>query len=118
MHREPDVGFDPRSPGSRPGPKAGAKPLRHPGIPIYFFFNVASAAIVEPNVGPELTTLRSRPELKVGSLNQLSHAGAPPTTFLEIIAPNPAKLLCLVGSASSVAHHLFLPTLPTSAVLP
>ena len=30
--REPDVGFDPRSPGSRPGPKAGAKPLRHPGI--------------------------------------------------------------------------------------
>ena len=34
MHREPDVGFDPASPGSRPGPKAGAKPLRHPGIPI------------------------------------------------------------------------------------
>ena len=33
MHRKPDVGFDPRSPGSRPGPKAGAKPLRHPGIP-------------------------------------------------------------------------------------
>ena len=34
MRWEPDVGFDPRSPGSRPGPKAGAKPLRHPGIPI------------------------------------------------------------------------------------
>ena len=34
MHREPDVWFDPGSPGSRPGPKAGAKPLRHPGIPI------------------------------------------------------------------------------------
>ena len=33
MHREPDVGFDPGSPGSLPGPKAGAKPLRHPGIP-------------------------------------------------------------------------------------
>ena len=33
MHREPDVGFDPRFPGSRPGPKAGAKPLCHPGIP-------------------------------------------------------------------------------------
>ena len=32
-HWEPNVGFDPRSPGSRPGPKAGAKPLRHPGIP-------------------------------------------------------------------------------------
>ena len=33
MHREPDVGFDPKSPGSCPGPKTGAKPLRHPGIP-------------------------------------------------------------------------------------
>ena len=33
MHREPDVGFDPGSPGSRPGLKAGAKPLRHPGFP-------------------------------------------------------------------------------------
>ena len=29
--REPDVGFDPGSPVSCPGPKAGAKPLRHPG---------------------------------------------------------------------------------------
>ena len=33
MHREPDVGFDPGSPGSRPEPKAGTKPLSHPGIP-------------------------------------------------------------------------------------
>ena len=39
MHPEPDVGFDPGSPGSRPGPKAGAKPLRHPGIPLFFFLN-------------------------------------------------------------------------------
>ena len=31
--RNPDVGLDPRTPGSRPGPKAGAKPLSHPGIP-------------------------------------------------------------------------------------
>ena len=36
MHWEPDVGFDPRSPGSCPGPKAGTKPLRHPGIPLNF----------------------------------------------------------------------------------
>ena len=34
MHREPDVGLDPGSPGLRAGPKAGAKPLRHPGIPV------------------------------------------------------------------------------------
>ena len=32
VHFESDMGFDPGSPGSRPGPKAGAKPLRHPGI--------------------------------------------------------------------------------------
>ena len=31
--REPDMGLDPRTPGSCPGPKAGAKPLSHPGIP-------------------------------------------------------------------------------------
>ena len=42
MHREPDVGFDPGSPGSRPGPKAGAKPLRHPGIPISIYFKSLS----------------------------------------------------------------------------
>ena len=30
---EPDVGLYPRSPGSCPGPKAGTKPLSHPGIP-------------------------------------------------------------------------------------
>ena len=40
MYREPDVGFDPGSPGSRPGPKAGAKPLRHPGIPKSWFFKI------------------------------------------------------------------------------
>ena len=34
MHWEPNVGFDLGSPGSRPGPKVGAKPLHHPGIPI------------------------------------------------------------------------------------
>ena len=34
MHQELDVGFDPGSPGFRPGPKAGAKPLCHPEIPI------------------------------------------------------------------------------------
>ena len=31
--REPDVGLDSRTPGSRPGLKAGAKLLSHPGIP-------------------------------------------------------------------------------------
>ena len=31
--REPDVGLDPGSPGSRLGLKAGTEPLSHPGIP-------------------------------------------------------------------------------------
>ena len=35
--QEPDAGLDPGSPGSRPGPKAGAKALSHPGIPSFVF---------------------------------------------------------------------------------
>ena len=37
--REPDMGLDPRTPGSCPGPKAGAKPLTHPGslIPVFIW---------------------------------------------------------------------------------
>ena len=31
--REPDVGLDPETPGSHPGPKAGAQPLSYPGVP-------------------------------------------------------------------------------------
>ena len=27
------MGLDPETPGPRPGPKAGTKPLSHPGIP-------------------------------------------------------------------------------------
>ena len=50
MWGEPDVGLDPETPGLRPGLKAGAEPLSHPGIPdltvykenysplIWFFF--------------------------------------------------------------------------------
>ena len=29
----PNVGLDPRTPGSHPEPKADAQPLSHPGIP-------------------------------------------------------------------------------------
>ena len=37
--RKPDVGLDPRTPGSHPGPKAGAKPLSHPGIPCKIYLS-------------------------------------------------------------------------------
>ena len=33
MHRESDMGFNPRTPGSRPEPKADAEPLSHSGVP-------------------------------------------------------------------------------------
>ena len=36
--REPNAGVDPRTPGSHPGPKAGAKPLGDPGFPLLAFF--------------------------------------------------------------------------------
>ena len=35
--REPDVGLDAGTPGSHPEPKAGAKLLSHPGIPMTVF---------------------------------------------------------------------------------
>ena len=31
--REPDMGLDPGTPGSHPGPKADTQPLSHPGVP-------------------------------------------------------------------------------------
>ena len=34
---EPDVRLNPGTPGSRPGPKADAEPLRHPGAPNFSF---------------------------------------------------------------------------------
>ena len=36
--REPDAGLNPGTPGSCPGPKAGAKPLSHLGIPESMIF--------------------------------------------------------------------------------
>ena len=40
--QEPNAGLDPRPPGSRPGPKAGAKPLSHPGIPKCLILDLSS----------------------------------------------------------------------------
>ena len=39
-YREPDMGLDPRTPGSHPGLKAGAKLLSYPGIPTRISFNM------------------------------------------------------------------------------
>ena len=45
MHREPDMEFDPGAPGSHPGPKAGAKPLHHPGIPEVLLWDKSCTAL-------------------------------------------------------------------------
>ena len=37
--RESDMGLHPGTPGLRPGTKAGAKPLSHPGNPISILLN-------------------------------------------------------------------------------
>ena len=36
--REPDAGLNPRTPGSRPEPKADVQPLSHPGTPSLIMF--------------------------------------------------------------------------------
>ena len=40
--REPNVGLDPRTPGSHPEPKADAQPLSHPGVPKIKFLKLRS----------------------------------------------------------------------------
>ena len=43
-HREPDVGLDPRTPGSRPEPTADAQPLSHPGVPLTCSFCLSDSS--------------------------------------------------------------------------
>ena len=61
MHRDPNVGFDPGSPGSCPGPKAGAKPLRHPGIPLIFLFIQQASLQLHLGVSPYLQVPQQSP---------------------------------------------------------
>ena len=44
--QEPNVELDPETPGSRPGLKAGAKPLSHPGIPFQVGFDNTTGIIL------------------------------------------------------------------------
>ena len=50
--REPDMGLNPRSPRSPPGPKAGAKPLSHPGCPdpLVFVIKIISSTFNMNNI--------------------------------------------------------------------
>ena len=101
MHREPDVGFDPRSPGSRPGPKAGAKPLRHPEIPFFLFLRFylfiherhtereaetqaegEAGSMQGTPRGTQSCVSRIRPQAE-GGAKPLSHQGCP-TSYLSV----------------------------------
>ena len=49
--REPDVGLDPRTPGSHPGPKADAQQLSHPGVcPSLIYLNALSHGLWIPEL--------------------------------------------------------------------
>ena len=52
--KEPDVGLDPGTPGLRPGPKAGTKPLSHPGIPRFVCFKERTQEQEEEEAGSML----------------------------------------------------------------
>ena len=122
MHREPDVGFDPGSPGSRPGPKAGAKPLRHPGIPILHIFisqyikNQQFTLIFPIPVQSSITnTLIFSISIFVSPLSSTKNIFANVTTSSECnpssvtrVAPHPpCKHTLAPGLASD--RHLFQP---------
>ena len=68
--RGPDVGLDPGSPGSCPEPKAGTKPLSHPGIPVYHihFINkcIEQICTVCSLLPGSVPTLRKQQKTRVG----------------------------------------------------
>ena len=88
--------LDPGSPESRPGPKAGAKLLSHPGCPITIFFKAVfgstegrksqadSLVSVESDAGLDLTThdIMTQAAIMSWTLNQLSRPGTPFLFFL------------------------------------
>ena len=68
--REPDAGLDPETPGSHPGPKAGAKPLSHPGIPIFL-----------SNLYTQHETQTHNPEIESHAPTTTEPARSPPGNF-------------------------------------
>uniref|UniRef100_A0A8C0KPP9 Large ribosomal subunit protein bL9m n=1 Tax=Canis lupus dingo TaxID=286419 RepID=A0A8C0KPP9_CANLU len=121
MHREPDVGFDPGSPGSRPGPKAGAKPLRHPGIPIFrtFFYDPRG---LRPGPERDLSLSHSRGAVVVERRWQVPLAGEGgklvedtkhgPRGSLELILTRSVEGLGVRGDLGSVKKSLGRNRLP------
>ena len=76
-HREPDVGLDPRNPGSWPELKADTQPLSHPGVLRFFilFFKGFYLFIHEKHREKGRDTGRERSRLHAGSPMQDSIPG-------------------------------------------
>ena len=75
--------LNPGAPGPHPGPKAGAKPLSYPGIPIWLLYTPKMkhqkekhSPCREPDVGLDPGTPGSYPGPKAGA-KPLSHPGIP-----------------------------------------
>ena len=77
MHREPDTGLDPGTPGSRPGPKAGAKSLRHPGIPASEFLTGFQGPAGAASEVPPATRASDRVHIFERSRHLISLLGRP-----------------------------------------
>ena len=56
-HREPDVGLDPRTPGSRPELKADVQPLSHSGAPLSVVIFLRNVPAKETRGSSRLTCL-------------------------------------------------------------
>ena len=97
--REPDVGFDPRTPGSRPGPKAGTKPQSHPGIP-YSLTLYALLKICTDYKGALVALSVQRPTFDSGSGHDLRVLGWSPTS---------GSMLSMESACLSLSLPLLLP---------
>ena len=85
---EPDVGLDPGSPGSRPGPKTGAKPLSHPGFPRFYLFiherQREAGSMEGAQCGTRFWDPGSRPGPKA-ALNRWATQGSPCLNFISVL---------------------------------
>ena len=114
MHREPDVGFDPGSPGSHPGPKAGAKLLRHPGIPAFNLLMVPHCTQKITQLLP--VALRLCSTALDSSDTPLPHL-CPPSTLAHFLFPHQAlyhPTFLVVGCFSLFWPRLKYHLLPTA----
>ena len=51
--KDPDAGFDPRTPGSCPGQKADAQPLSDPGVPPSTFYDCCDYPFTNDNMAEQ-----------------------------------------------------------------